>query len=911
MLLLFLNIFCYVKTDLLPADGVAEGRFYNDDKELPIFYTRKKVRYTVSEAAKILLKNATGKKCTKTPLRVRKNMSFLVDISKYEKWEDMKSDMNGAYTHPLRTGIWTIDVSGNMEVQILAKRKMELTMKSNFHMHINSKRNKFGLGRSIFFLSNHDGDILHNTCLLQYHIDKENCEEVVFHVAPHGNRKKGDDKPFYPTQKSTMQAIKQELSMKPASGVFKMVSSSAGGILGARQPEQLPKSKQQLYDIKSKMKKSVDEVEELLLYSKSVNDPIVLEHHDVPEDLWALGKQHMCNDLSRFCCSEIMSYPLSVDPTFNFGRFEVTPYSYKHLFLRSKRTKEAPVFMGPTAIHYSKSKPVFKKIAADVAINTPGLSEKCRGFITDGERALHEALSETMRKSTGLRCFNHFRRNCKEKLNSVGIRKQQEQKVFIDTVFGENGILGAEDKTDLKARIQSSKHVLEEEEKRLTSTSTPQFWNYISSHEKMMKKSMISSARRKAGMPDIGDSGKPAFCYTNQSESVNNKLTRQKEALTQNDKSKNDMTKLQFVRDVWEEVDRQQQFEMEMALCGLSEVYELSEMASYLQVDTEEWFDWSEETREEYVLKFNKLTVEDVMKEKPIVVSKKRKGEDQESAVEWKEFSDDVKALLDIEGLTLDLVKGIIKEAEVLLNTRGAIQRMPSLGADGFCKYLVAAKSCKRKMYECTVYRDHVTCNCPCYKFNKLCKHSLCVAENSQLLKLHIEHFKKSPRRSKPSKSGLVVPEKAAPGKKGGANRNSWRESRGKTNPSCPKAQSVAYPFKEIHHNDRPLTLCFLSEEPKAKECRQCRTEFPRRTMIVPFDLVVSHEEKWLYPDPNNPGNKLPSPKYTKKFYCIRRNCVMSRFPYFNRKYLEISDGVEANLKEAHKKLIKEELNYS
>ena len=82
-------------------------------------------------------------------------------------------------------------------------------------------------------------------------------------------------------------------------------------------------------------------------------------------------------------------------------------------------------------------------------MNSPGLSEKCLGFITDGERALHEALSETMKKSTGLRCFNHFRRNCNEKLNSLGIRKQQEQKVFIDTVFEGEGILGADDKYGL------------------------------------------------------------------------------------------------------------------------------------------------------------------------------------------------------------------------------------------------------------------------------------------------------------------------------------------------------------------------------------------------------------------------------------------------------------------------------
>ena len=86
----------------------------------------------------------------------------------------------------------------------------------------------------------------------------------------------------------------------------------------------------------------------------------------------------------------------------------------------------------------------------------------------------------------------------------------------------------------------------------------------------MMKKLMIATARRTAGMADLDNKGKPARCFTNQSESVNNKLTRQKEAMT-----KSDMSKLQFVKDVWQEVDRQQQFEMQMALCGLSEEYDL------------------------------------------------------------------------------------------------------------------------------------------------------------------------------------------------------------------------------------------------------------------------------------------------------------------------------------------------
>lgn len=101
--------------------------------------------------------------------------------------------------------------------------------------------------------------------------------------------------------------------------------------------------------------------------------------------------------------------------------------------------------------------------------------------------------------------------------------------------------------------------------------------------------------------------------------------------------------------------------------------------------------------------------------------------------------------------------------------------------------------------------------------------------------KLHIEHFKKSLRRSKPSKSG------------------------------------------------------------------------PCRTKIIPFDLVLLHEEKWLYPDPDNAGNKLPSGEVYKEVLLYQKEyCIMSRFPYFNQKYLEIPDGVWANLKQAHKALLKE-----
>ena len=760
--------------------------------------------------------------------------------------------MNGSYSRPLRIGTWTVDIDPNdASVEILHKKKEPLGSEREFHMQMNSKMNASGLCRSIFLLSGKNGEVLRHTALLQYHIADENCEEVEFQVASHGNRKHGS-KPFYPTQKSTLLSIKQELSENSASVAFKKVYSNSGGVCRARQPSELPRSRNQAYDVKYKLKKG-DNVDELLLYSKHKDENIVIEHHDVPEDLWVLGKTHMSQDLSRFCCSSAHNHPLSVDPTFNFGKFEVTPYSYKHLLLTSKRTNEPPVFIGPTAIHYSKSKNVYKKIASAVCRSAPALATEARGFITDCEKALHDALGESTLKARGLRCFNHFRRNCKEQLNAEGIRKRQEQK--------EGSILEAEDKSDLKARLKSAQPILDGEERRLTGVSSPRFSNYLFKQEKMMKKCMIASAR-KAGMRS-DYLGKPARCYTNQSESVNNKLTRQKEAITRKEKGKSNMSKLEFVRDVWEEVDKQQQLELQMAICGLSEEFELTEDASYLRVEPDLWFEWNEQKRVQYVSKVKTLSMGDITKKKTITLTPQNEGDEEIS--EWKEFSE---------------------------------------------KYLIAAKNCKRGMYECTVHRDHITCTCPCYKYNALCKHSLCVAQATGTLKEHIDHLLRSPRRRKHSKSALAVPDKPAAGKKGSCHKSQWRPSRGKSSDGCPQLDAANRPYSDVHHNDRPLIVGFLNDELKAKECRQCRTEFSRRTTVVPFEMVLSHEERWLYPDPNKPGAKRTSTTFTKKHYCVKHSCIYRRFPYFNSTYLEVPVEVGPRLRNAHKNLLEVELDY-
>ena len=83
---------------------------------------------------------------------------------------------------------------------------------------------------------------------------------------------------------------------------------------------------------------------------------------------------------------------------------------------------------------------------------------------------------------------------------------------------------------------------------------------------------MIATARIKVVMLN-DELGKPLKSYTNQSESINNKLTHQKEDMACNDKNKADMSKVQLTKNVWEEVDRHQQEELKLAIGGNSNEY--------------------------------------------------------------------------------------------------------------------------------------------------------------------------------------------------------------------------------------------------------------------------------------------------------------------------------------------------
>ena len=63
-------------------------------------------------------------------------------------------------------------------------------------------------------------------------------------------------------------------------------------------------------------------------------EEIIWFHQDLPSDLWVCGTNAMISDIQRSGAG----MPLSIDPTFNHGKFEVTPLTYRHQHGRSVET---------------------------------------------------------------------------------------------------------------------------------------------------------------------------------------------------------------------------------------------------------------------------------------------------------------------------------------------------------------------------------------------------------------------------------------------------------------------------------------------------------------------------------------------------------------------------------------------
>ena len=105
---------------------------------------------------------------------------------------------------------------------------------------------------------------------------------------------------------------------------------------------------------------------------------------------------------------EFCVFTIIIDPTFLLGDFDVTPITYSHMLLETRRGKSHPIFLGPMLIHYRKTFGTYLFFASTLV----GLSQQLQGvraFGTDGEKAIADAFMHEFTYSQRLTCFIHVK----------------------------------------------------------------------------------------------------------------------------------------------------------------------------------------------------------------------------------------------------------------------------------------------------------------------------------------------------------------------------------------------------------------------------------------------------------------------------------------------------------------------
>ena len=79
-------------------------------------------------------------------------------------------------------------------------------------------------------------------------------------------------------------------------------------------------------------------------------------------------------------------------------------------------------------------------------------------------------------------------------------------------------------------------------------------------------------------------------------------------------------------------------------------------------------------------------------------------------------------------------------------------------------------------------------------------------------------------------------------------------------------------------------------------------------------NIAILHKERYLYPKKDGQGKVTMVPMWKKEaenFYCVKKECILRRHPYFWKGMIKIGSDVEHQLKDGHLKLLKEVFHLS
>ena len=248
--------------------------------------------------------------------------------------------------------------------------------------------------------------------------------------ASHGNSKMRLCSAYIRTKESAIGKLRREVRFKPPKDAYHRVHKDQGGLMNASSSSDLPRNVAQAKYLRrgSTKPKNFDGIDFLLILLEQCKrqqlhrdeQPFIREVTGAPELRCILGFDWQLRDVATFCTDPAQISVFGADPTFNLGRFNVTVTSLQNLKVVDRVYGHHPTMIGPMLLSQTKSFDSYNQFFSKMV----SLNKGTRGILafgTDGEEELYKAMKCSFPHALHLRCFNHFRDNCKEKLRSSNV----------------------------------------------------------------------------------------------------------------------------------------------------------------------------------------------------------------------------------------------------------------------------------------------------------------------------------------------------------------------------------------------------------------------------------------------------------------------------------------------------------
>ena len=532
---------------------------------------------------------------------------------------------------------------------------------------------------------------------------------------------------------STLQKLKACNKLLPPRQAVCKVTTEKGGIVKANSVGTIPRNRKQVYNISCRESNEDNDalLSVMVMCKQSMgnnDDPFVRIVISAPEPKSILCTNAQLLDIEHFCTDHITFGPLSIDPTFNLGDFNVTVTSYRNLLLENRRTRKNPVMVGPMLIHRRKLFSSYHFLASQLVCLKPSISN-LQAFETDGEECLYTAFSTQFPNARHLRCFLHFRDNCKAKLQEMKISKSVAliiiQDIFGSFLKGKEGLVDASDVPDLHSKLQSLKVSWE--------SHAPGFLEWFAKNKLLeLESSMLKRIRQASG---LGNPPEPF--YTNDVESINRVIKRKTNYKTSEWPD--------FCRLARELVD-EQEGEIEKAVIGVGE-YTFCDRYQHLEIPVFKWSSMSQSQREKHLQKVRTISMDEAMK-----VHQEPRIQHVTQPVGLLNTASSDEKIFKICGqcfdaseckLSKDILTNMFSKAEKLASVPGNIVLSPG----STTAKLVESNSGQRPHFVQKKTASKYCCDsdCPMWRCSKLCSHTIACAFQDGNLHQFISHVTGQP----------------------------------------------------------------------------------------------------------------------------------------------------------------------